>query len=155
MGQAAFRDIPVDFRSGHKMVLAAVLPPEETMAASSKKNGNGDGHDETFGQRLAALRKAAGYSQREFALEIGISHRMVAYYEAQTEHPPAHLLPTIAKALHLSTDQVLGLKPVQKRQPPLNQQLLRKMKKIEALPPRDQRPLLRTIDAYLRGAEKR
>jgi len=42
-----------------------------------------------------------------------------------------------------------------KRQPPLNQQLLRKMKKIEQLPPRDQRPLLRTIDAYLKGAEKR
>jgi hypothetical protein len=29
------------------------------------------------------------------------------------------------------------------------------MKKIEQLPPRDQRPLLRTIDADLNGAEKR
>lgn len=89
------------------------------------------------------------------AEEIGISYRMVAYYEAQTDHPPAHLLPTIAKALHFTTDQVLGLEPVQKRQPPLNQQLLRKMKKIEALPPRDQRPLLRTIDAYFNGVKKR
>lgn len=122
------------------------------MAADAKKNGHGT--HETFGRRLAALRKSAGYSQREFALEIGISHRMVAYYEAQTEHPPAQLLPTIARALHLTTDQLLGLEPLQKRQPPLNQQLLRKMKKIEALPPRDQRPLLRTIDAYLRGAER-
>jgi len=132
------------------MVSPAAAPPDETMAASAKKNGNG----ETFGRRLAALRKAAGYSQREFALEIGISHRMVAYYEAQTEHPPAHLLPTISRALSLTTDQLLGLESVPKRQPPLNQQLLRKMKKIEGLPPRDQRPLLRTIDAYLRGAEK-
>lgn len=134
------------------MVLADTEPPE---AMAQKKNGSGNGHEETFGTRLAALRKAAGYSQREFAEEIGISHRMVAYYEAQTDHPPAHLLPTIAKALHLTTDQVLGLEPVQKRQPPLNQQLLRKMKKIEQLPPRDQRPLLRTIDAYLKGAEKK
>jgi transcriptional regulator with XRE-family HTH domain len=102
------------------------------VATQAKKNGNG--HRETLGRRLAALRKAAGYSQREFALEIGISHRMVAYYEAQTEHPPAHLLPTIAKALHLTTDQVLGLEPVQKRQPPLNQQLLRKDEEDRAAP---------------------
>ncbi|MEW6367108.1 MAG: helix-turn-helix transcriptional regulator [Acidobacteriota bacterium] len=33
----------------------------------------------TFGQRLARLRSAAGYSQRALAAEIGISHRMVAY----------------------------------------------------------------------------
>ena len=123
------------------MVLADEVPPD--MAA--KKNGNGNGHAETFGTRLAALRKSAGYSQREFAEEIGISHRMVAYYEAQTDHPPAHLLPTIAKALHLTTDQVLGIESIQKRQPPLNQQLLRKMKRIEALPPRDQRPISKRV----------
>jgi hypothetical protein len=61
----------------------------------------------------------------------------------------------IAKALHLTTDQLLGLESIPKRQPPISQRLLRKMKQIEALPPLDQRPLLRTIDAYLRGAEKR
>jgi hypothetical protein len=60
----------------------------------------------------------------------------------------------IAKVLHLSTDQLLGLEAVPKRQPPPNQKLLWRMKQIESLPPRDQRPLLRTIDAYLKGAEK-
>lgn len=147
---------------------AAVSPDEaETMAAKTRKNGtassggNGPGAaapgaapGDTFGRRLATLRKAAGYSQRAFAEEIGISYRMVAYYEAQTRRPPAQLLPVLAKALHLTTDQLLGLETVPKRQPPLNQRLLRKMKLIEALPPRDQRPLLRTIDAYLKGAEK-
>jgi transcriptional regulator with XRE-family HTH domain len=152
MRQAIFEEKTGGFWGGHRMdVLAATPPPGEVMAASPKKNGNG----ETFGRRLAALRKAAGYSQREFAEEIGISHRMVAYYEAQTEHPPAHLLAAIAKALSLTSDQLLGIESVPKRQPPLNQRLFRKLKKIEALPPRDQRPLLRTIDAYLRGAEKK
>ena len=33
-----------------------------------------------FGNRMADLRKAAGYSQRELATELGISQRMVAYY---------------------------------------------------------------------------
>ena len=41
---------------------------------------------ESFGKRLARLRKAAGYSQRSLADELGISYRVVAYYEAQTEH---------------------------------------------------------------------
>lgn len=135
------------------MDLAAAAPRDEEAMGSGRKNGtNGSGEAQTFGRRLAALRKAAGYSQRAFAEEIGISYRMVAYYEAQTQRPPAQLLPVIAKALHLSTDQLLGLEPVPKRQPPLSQRLLRKMKAIEALPPRDQRPLLRTIDAYLKGA---
>ena len=62
---------------------------------------------ETFGRRLARLRKAAGYSQRALAAELGISQRMVAYYESQTEHPPTHLLPSLADALSLTTDQLL------------------------------------------------
>lgn len=121
-----------------------------TMSVSQKKAiGNG----ETFGQRLARLRKAAGYSQRQFAPEVGISQRMLCYYEAQAEKPPAHLLPTIANALNITTDQLLGVGPIPKRQPPLNRLLLRKMRAIEALPPHEQRPLLKTIDTYLKGAQ--
>ena len=37
--------------------------------------------EETFGERLARLRRAAGYSLRELAAEVGISHRMLVYYE--------------------------------------------------------------------------
>jgi len=36
-----------------------------------------------FGARMAGLRQAAGYSQRELAAELGISQRMVAYYEGE------------------------------------------------------------------------
>jgi len=139
-------------RGGREVLVEAYDVVEASMNAAIPKQKK---PASVFGERLAALRKIAGNSQREFAEEIGISHRMVAYYEAQTEHPPAHLLPTIAKALHLSTDQVLGLEEIQKRQRPINQRLLRKMKVIEALPARDQRPLLRTINAYLKGAERK
>lgn len=44
---------------------------------------------EIFGERLARLRQAASYSQRDLAAEIGISNRMIAYYEKETEYPPA------------------------------------------------------------------
>lgn len=49
-----------------------------------------------FGERLAQLRKAAGYTQVELAQELGISQRMVAYYESPNANPPANLLPKIA-----------------------------------------------------------
>jgi transcriptional regulator with XRE-family HTH domain len=41
---------------------------------------------ESFGARLAELREAAGYTQIEFAAEVGITQRVVAYYGA-TEDP--------------------------------------------------------------------
>ena len=31
---------------------------------------------------------------------------MVAYYEGETEYPPAHLLPALARALGVSADQL-------------------------------------------------
>jgi len=63
---------------------------------------------ENFGPRLAELRKAAGYTQVELAGELGITQRMVAYYEAPTANPPAHLLPQLAQVLGVGVDVLLG-----------------------------------------------
>lgn len=104
---------------------------------------------ETFGRRLARLRKDAGYSQRSFAAEIGISNRMVAYYEAQTDHPPAHLLPTIADALGLTVDQLLGRVPLKKKKAPTNERLLRQLRQVEKLPPRARQSILEHIEALV------
>ena len=67
-----------------------------------------------FGARLTELRKAAGYTHVEFAQEVGISQRMVAYYESPEAHPSAHLLPDMARVLGVSTDELLGLAPVKR-----------------------------------------
>ena len=104
---------------------------------------------ETFGQRLARLRKAAGYSQRALAAELGISQRMLAYYESQTEHPPTHLLPAIAHALSQTADQLLGRDAVSARKAPRNQQLLRRLRRIEVLPASERRQVLHLIDALV------
>ena len=65
--------------------------------------------EESFDERLARLRKAAGYTQKELGEELGISQRMVAYYESQTQHPPTKLMPALATALGVSADELLGL----------------------------------------------
>lgn len=106
----------------------------------------------TFGARLAALRKAAGYTQVELAEELGISQRMVAYYEGQTEYPPTHLLPAIAQALKVTTDALLGLgrdRKAAKAIRPANTRLQRRMQEIEKLGPREKRQIMQFLDTFL------
>jgi transcriptional regulator with XRE-family HTH domain len=103
---------------------------------------------EAFGARLARLRKDAGYSQREMAAELGISHRVVAYYEGETQYPPAHLLPLLAKVLSVSTDELLGLATTRVRREPASR-LWRRFKQVEALPAREKRQVALFIDALL------
>jgi transcriptional regulator with XRE-family HTH domain len=122
---------------------------EESLTSMAAKRPRKPEDDEPFGQRMARLRKLAGYSQRSLAAELGISYRMVAYYESQTEHIPAHLLPHLADALGITVDQLLGREAVSPRRKPENQQLLRKLRRVEMLPPRARTAVIEHIEALL------
>jgi transcriptional regulator with XRE-family HTH domain len=104
---------------------------------------------ETFGKRLARIRTAAGYTQQELAQEIGISPRMVAYYEVQTDQPPAALLPVIARALRVTSDELLGLKPFRASRTFSDSRLWRRFKQVEKLPARERRQVIQFIDTVL------
>lgn len=109
-----------------------------------------------FGKRLVELRKRAGYTQAELAAEIGMSRRMMAYYEGQSAHPPTHLLADIARALHLTTDELLGVTPVKKTNKPRNTRLQRRLEQIEQLQPTEKRQVLQVLDAFIeRGKLKK
>jgi len=109
-----------------------------------------------FGARLAELRKAAGYTQVEFAQDVGISQRMVAYYEDPEAHPPAHLLPDMARVLGVSTDELLGLAPLRRVKKAGNSRLERRLQQLEKLPPQEKRQALQLLDAFIeRGQLKR
>jgi transcriptional regulator with XRE-family HTH domain len=41
-----------------------------------------------FGPRLAQLRQARGLTQEELGARIGVSNRMIAYYERDDAEPP-------------------------------------------------------------------
>lgn len=108
----------------------------------------------SFGQRLAAIRKAAGFTQQELADAVSVSRRMIAYYEGQSEHPPTTLLPQIAAALAVSTDQLLGIQPVKKqngKQP--DTRLQRRLQQIQKLPTRERRQITQIIDTFIKAAQ--
>jgi transcriptional regulator with XRE-family HTH domain len=115
-------------------------------------------HDtEGFGERLATLRRAAGFTQVELAAELGISQRMVAYYESPNATPPAPLLPSIAASLGVSIDDLFGVGTKRRlvKQDGDNR-LRRRLLAIEKLDTTEKRQIIQLLDAFIeRGELKR
>jgi transcriptional regulator with XRE-family HTH domain len=125
---------------GHDFIAKGTVMPKRKVQSDQ---------DETFGQRMARFRKDAGYSQRELAAELGIAQRMIAYYEKQTEHPPTHLLPLLARTLRVSADELLGIqkpKPVRKTR---DTRLWRRFSQIEKMGQQERRQVLQVLDAFI------
>lgn len=101
-----------------------------------------------FGQRLIAIRKTRGLTQTDLGKKIGISKRMVAYYEGQTKRPPANLLIPMAKALKISVEELLGAKKLSIIETE-HAALWRRLKKVESLSKSDQKALLKMIDGLV------
>ena len=105
----------------------------------------------SFSERLASLRKAAAYTQVEFAAELGISQRMVAYYEAPNAQPPAHLLPQMAQVLGTSADVLLGLDVHPARKRPASNRLERRLLEIDKLDDKAKRQITQWLDSFIEG----
>lgn len=104
---------------------------------------------ETFGERLAQLRKSAGYTQVEFAAEIGITQRMVAYYEAPGAQPPAHLLPQMAQALGVGVEVLLGISPPRRVKRLATNRLERRLLEIDKLDGKAKRQITQLLDTFI------
>ena len=106
----------------------------------------------TFGERLAQIRKAAGFTQLELANEASVSRRMIAYYEGQSERPPTSLLPDIAIALGVSTDELLGVKKV-KKPGKADNRLQRRFQQIDKMEAKDKRQVMQMLDTFIENAQ--
>ena len=80
---------------------------------------------------------------------------MIAYYEHADAQPPGAMLVDLAKALRVSTDQLLGLKPPKEKRSPRTARLLKRLQKVEQLPPTEQRVVLKLVDGLLARANGR
>ena len=112
---------------------------------------------EGFAARLTALRKDAGFTQEQLAAELGISRRRIAYYEAESDHPPASLLSELARVLNTTVDELLGSEvPKRKARPAfLSPRLERRLKQIEGLSPKPKQQLLSIIDTFIAAEQHR
>ncbi len=106
-----------------------------------------------FGELLTQARKVAGFTQQEFADALGISRRMVVYYEGQEAPPLAVFLAAAVDVLGVSADELLGLqagKPAPAA--PAGAKLARRLAALEALSPAEQRQAVELLDALIERA---
>ena len=105
---------------------------------------------ESFGKRLARLRKLAGLSQNDLARETGISQRMIAHYEVNDGNPPLHTFHKLCKTLEVTADQLLGMEKTKKEQAKDNR-LRRRIAEVEKLPVPQRKEVARYLDTFLKA----
>jgi len=108
--------------------------------------------DESVGQRIARIRKLKGLTQVQLAERIGIERTVIANYEKDRLRIYDEMLARIAIALSVTTDEILGLKAVAtSRDDAASLRLVRRLRKIELLPPAKQKAIIQTLDMALQS----
>jgi transcriptional regulator with XRE-family HTH domain len=110
--------------------------------------------ESSFGERMQAIRKARGLTQVQLAEAAGTTQRAVSYYETEAGFPPAPAVIELAKALRVSTDELLGVKPPRVERVHDDPEARRQWKRfqmVSTLPERDQKAVIRLINS-LAGA---
>jgi transcriptional regulator with XRE-family HTH domain len=108
--------------------------------------------DSSFGPRLTAIRKARGFTQVEIAKAIGSTQRSISYYENDDGVPPASAVIALAKALRVSADELLGLKPPRVERigdGAETKRLWKRFQMMATLPEKDQRAVVRLIHSLV------
>jgi transcriptional regulator with XRE-family HTH domain len=81
------------------------------MAASSlllTMNTRDEQFFKELGARIAQARKDHGLTQHELAEQLGVAQQTLAHYEVGRARMPASVLPTVARLLTLSLDELMG-----------------------------------------------
>lgn len=105
---------------------------------------------EGFGPRLTQIRKGRGISQEALGQAVGVSQRVIAYYEADDAQPPGPMLADLARALKVTTDELLGVEPVRDDiASPRAARLLSRLREVADLSPQDQRAVITFVEALL------
>lgn len=90
-----------------------------------------------------------GLTGAEICTKVGASQHAIAYYESHEAQPPGAMLVDLARALKVSADDLLGLRPVKEKTSPKEARLLKRLEVIDQLPPADQRAILKFVDALV------
>lgn len=106
----------------------------------------------SFGERLQNIRKARGLTQVQLAEAAETTQRAVSYYETEAGFPPAPAVISLAQALNITTDELLGLKPPKVAPVEEDSEARRQWKRfqmISTLPERDQKAVIRLINSLV------
>ncbi len=105
----------------------------------------------SFGERLFALRTARGLTQVDLAKGLGTTQRVISYYETKGELPTPDFLVALVRVLGTTADELLGIKPAKlgPDKTPEQRRLRKRFQRMESLPEKDQRAVIRLIDSLV------
>ena len=98
--------------------------------------------------QLRLLRQAAGLSQRDLAALLGQHHSNIGFWETSGKLPPAELLPSMAQALGVSLEELLGVNKKKVSPTPPGKARLA-FEAVSKLPRRQQEKILDVVNALL------
>jgi transcriptional regulator with XRE-family HTH domain len=107
-----------------------------------------------FGERLAALRKARGWTQPQLAERLDLTVKTITYYERLAGNPTAKTIERLAQVFGVSYAELLGdpngQKQTRKSGPPSRLQQL--TGEVSELPRNKQKFVIEFLEGYLQRA---
>src|SRR5262245_18967302 len=130
-----------------------ILPRKEVSSLAQRRKFVAPVDDKTISRRLADIRRRRGLTQTELDQKLGLNQPLVSQYERGDIRMHASLVAAFAKALRVTSDEILGLQPTKENGLPRDRRFLRRLHKIEELSRRDKQALLRTLDRFLSATD--
>lgn len=110
---------------------------------------------DSISARIAAVRKAAGLSQREVADMLGVPPRTFSYYESAAGDLPSSLLVPLADVLGVGVHELLGISESGPRKPGPKGYLQERFEAVREMPRKDQQFVVKFLDQVLEDYERR
>ena len=108
-----------------------------------------------FGMRLASARKSAGLTQSELAKRVGVTQRVIAYWERESVGLKSEQLTALASALKVTADHLLGLQTKSPQKGGIVGRAKKLFDEVQSLPRSKQRRVLDTLETLLAGEAAR
>lgn len=90
-------------------------------------------------------------TQRELAERIGVSLRMMEYYERRAQNVKTDVIVKLTQTLQVSSDELLGLE-TPKAKSGRKSKLRQRLEEVEQLPKAKQQTILQVLDMALESA---
>ena len=111
-------------------------------------------NDINLGDNIRRLRKEMGWTQIDLAEKLNSTQSLVAAYENNRKYPSHKRLKLLAELFDVGLDELVGEKPLKKREVSKNPKLLKKFEQLQKLSAADQRAVFKMIDGLLERKRK-
>ncbi len=103
-----------------------------------------------LGERIAQARQLAGLTQKQLAEKLGVTQRVVTYWEREAVGLRADQLASLAEALDVSSDYFLGRKDKRRENGPVGR-ARKTFEDVAKLPRSKQKKILDVVDALVKA----